>query len=367
MPIETAIWRLDGDNPVPIGSSSLDNEKRLEDVLEKDINILGLDRLLVIGRQVPTAWGKLVDMLALGPNGDLYVIELKRGRTPREVVAQTLDYGSWAKDLDYEQISEIYAAYREGEGEDFEQAQKEVFGDQLPDDFNASHQLIIVASELDSSTERIVEYLTELQVPINVVFFKYMKDGGAEFLARSWLTSPTELEVKTPRKKRPWNGRDFYISFGEEASRRWDDARRLGFISGGGKRWHSGSLTQLQLGHRVFVHIPQRGYVATGVVVETVKPVSEFSMTVNGTEVPILSIPDLVASDMGHDTDDPDKREYLVRVEWEKAYPAEEAFWEPGLFANQNTAAKLRDAHTIKRLEEHFGLSGLEGRDAVTN
>jgi hypothetical protein len=57
MPIEMALWRLNGDVPTPVGSSSLDTERRLEDILEKDISILGLDRLIVIGRQVPTTWG----------------------------------------------------------------------------------------------------------------------------------------------------------------------------------------------------------------------------------------------------------------------------------------------------------------------
>ena len=69
MPIEMALWRLNGNQPTPIGSSSLDTEKRLEEILENDISILGLDRLLVIGRQVPTTWGKFVDLLALDPRG----------------------------------------------------------------------------------------------------------------------------------------------------------------------------------------------------------------------------------------------------------------------------------------------------------
>src|SRR6266542_4192150 len=99
MPIEIALWRLDANEGVPVPSSSLDAEKRLEEVLENDISVLGLDRLLLIGRQVPTRFGKFIDLLALGPSGDLYVIELKRDRTPREVVAQALDYGSWVREL----------------------------------------------------------------------------------------------------------------------------------------------------------------------------------------------------------------------------------------------------------------------------
>jgi hypothetical protein len=175
--------------------------------------------------------GKFVDLLALDPQGDLYVIELKRDRTPREVVAQALDYGSWAKDVDYERLSDIYGAYQTGA--DFEAALKDGFGDAVPEELNGNHQLIIVASELDSSTERIVDYLTGFEVPINVVFFRYIKDGTSEYLARSWLASPAATETKTARKKRPWNGRDFYISFGDGERRSWEDALKYGFVSGG--------------------------------------------------------------------------------------------------------------------------------------
>ena len=354
MPIEMALWRLDGSDAVPLPTSSLDSEKRLEDILEKDISILGLDRLVVVGRQVPTRWGKLIDLLALDPQGDLYLIELKRDRTPREIVAQALDYGSWIKGLDYEALIGIYDDYREGE--EFDTMLKQAFGEQVPDDFNTNQQLIIVASELDASTERIVEYLTDFEVPINVVFFRYLRDGDGEYLARSWLASPSETESKTTRKKRPWNGRDFYISFGEGDTRQWEDAVKYGFVSGGGERWYSRSLNALQPGHRVFVHIPQSGYVGVGKVVESAQPVSKFTVGADGKTLPILDAPDLKATTMGRNLDDPDRCEYLVRVKWEKTRAREDAWWEPGLFANQNTAAKLRDGQTIKRLEAHFGL-----------
>jgi len=358
MPIEMALWRLDGNETVPVGSSSLATEKRLEEILEGNIDILGLDRLLVIGRQVPTSWGKFMDLLALDPQGDVYVIELKRDRTPREVVAQALDYGSWVNDLDYQGLAEIWAGYAAKSVEGFGEALKEAFGEDL-EELNGSHKLIIVASELDPSTERIVEYLSAFEVPVSVVFFRYLKDGEREYLARSWLASPTEAETKATRsKKRPWNGQDFYISFGDsDSSRNWDDALKYGFVAGGGKRWHSGSLNQLQPGHRVFVHIGQRGYVGVGKVVESVQPVGDFKVAVDGSEVPILQAP-LVAQSMDHDLEDPDKQEYVVRVEWEKTHPRNDAFWERGLFANQNTAVKLRDTGTIKRLEEHFALCG---------
>jgi hypothetical protein len=48
-------------------------------------------------------------------------------------------------------------------------------------------------------------------------------------------------------------------------------------------------------------------------------------------------------------------------VDWVKTLPQGQAIWEKGMFANQNTAARLRDPFTLERLIEAFGLDGEEG------
>jgi len=65
-------------------------EKTLEDWLGANPQILG-DNILLIGRQVKTRHG-IIDLLALDPSGNTLVIELKRGRAPREVIAQLNSY-----------------------------------------------------------------------------------------------------------------------------------------------------------------------------------------------------------------------------------------------------------------------------------
>ena len=45
---------------------------------------------MLIGRQEDTGYGGRIDLLAVAPDGALILIELKRDRTPREVVAQAL-------------------------------------------------------------------------------------------------------------------------------------------------------------------------------------------------------------------------------------------------------------------------------------
>jgi hypothetical protein len=364
MPIEVGIWRIDSADVTRVASSKLANEGRLEDILEQDISILGLDVLLIIGRQVMTDFGKRIDLLAVDSQGELYAIELKRDRTPREIVAQLLDYGSWIRGLDVERISDLYARGSANGGKTFSDAFLQRFGEAIPEGLNENHQLIIVASELDASTERIVSYLTDFGVPVNAVFFRYFKDSEREYLARSWLLDPLEAEGRarrasaSPKHKPVWNGHDFYVSFGADEQRTWEDAVRYGFISGGGGKWYSQSLNALEPGHRVFVHIPKQGFVGVGEVEETVVPVREFTVEVEGKTMPILDAP-LKASAMGANADDPELSEYVVRVKWLKVVPEGKAVWEQGMFANQNTACRLqgeKGEFTIERVGQHFGL-----------
>jgi RecB family endonuclease NucS len=100
MPIEFGLWRID-DGQKRLSSTKLADESRLEDLLEEDPNLLGRN-VLMIGRQIQTSSGNFIDLLGIDVDGDLHVIELKRDRTPRDVLAQALDYASWVRELTYE-------------------------------------------------------------------------------------------------------------------------------------------------------------------------------------------------------------------------------------------------------------------------
>lgn len=90
-----------------------------------------------------------------------------------------------------------------------------------------------------------------------------------------------------------------------------------------------------------------------GTVTETSVPVKEFKVQLGDKEVPILKAP-LVATQMGKHADDPEMSPYLVRVEWTKTVPREEAYWEKRLFAIQHTACRMRNQFTIECLTRHF-------------
>lgn len=155
--------------------------------------------------------------------------------------------------------------------------------------------------------------------------------------------------------KDEWNGRDFYVSIGEGEHRSWEDCRRYGFISAGQGRWFSGTLKNLAPGHRVFACIPGTGYVGVGTVRERAVPVRDYFVELNGQRVPILAAP-LNAPHMDESADDPEKAEYVVRVDWIQTLPAHQAIWEKGMFANQNSACRLTHTLTRETLIERFHL-----------
>jgi hypothetical protein len=301
MPIQHAIWRV-GENPVQLASGRLPSEKTLEDMIQRDSRILSSEWML-IGRQEYTSYGGCIDLLAIAPDGSLVLIELKRDRTPREVIAQALDY----------------------------------------------------------ATERIIGYLNERDIAINIMFFQVFEFGGEQLLSRAWLIDPGETQgnvATTARnigEREPWNG-EYYVSFGEFDSRSWEDARQYGYISAGGGRWYSQTLRLLKPGDRVWVNIPQIGYVGVGRVTESVCPVDEFMVPTPLGERPALDV--LKHADhYRQNLDDPEKREYFVRIAWLDTVPKSKAVYEVGLFGNQNTvrqptAPKWR--HTVERLKTYF-------------
>ena len=180
-------------NEVPARHSGL--EDWLESWLVSDISVLDPD-LMVIGKQVTTGYHGRLDLLCIDRNGDLVVVEIKSGRTPREVTSQALDYASWVKDLTYEEVVNIADRYL-GDPGALEAAFKERFETDLPDQLNQGHRSLVVADSMDASTVRIVRYLAGLGVLINVATVQHFRnESGRELLAQVYLIEPEEARPK---------------------------------------------------------------------------------------------------------------------------------------------------------------------------
>lgn len=355
MPIKHAIWKISA-SPQPLPEVSLGNESLLETMIMEDPMILS-DRWMLIGQQVRTSHGGIIDLLALNPDGQLIVIELKRAQTPREVVAQALDYASWAQTLEASAIAGIYDKFSGGGS--LEEAFQQRFGLTLDEEeLNSSHQIVIVASSLDASTERIVNYLNTMDIAINVIFFQVFQDGEQQYLSRAWLIDPVETEGKaivgSAAEKGEWNG-EYYVSFGHDHGRRWEDAVKYGFISAGGGIWYTKTLFLLSKGDRIWVNVPRSGYVGVGRVTGPAVRARDFEVIVDGQRQRFM---DIAEADYHRDyLDDEEQSEYFVPVEWIETRPLEKAISEVGFFGNQNTVCRPRTSkwdHTVDRLKRHF-------------
>jgi hypothetical protein len=356
MPIRTALWKV-GPQPQPLAESSLSTEKLMEDMILAAPRILS-DEWMLIGRQVDTGFGGRIDLLAIEPDGSLVLIEIKRDRTPREVVAQAIDYAYWVEKLRAPVIADIYGRFAPARSlaKDFRQR----FGQALDEDrLNQNHQIIIVAAALDDSTERIVAYLSDRNIPINVLCFQVFTNGAEQLLSRAWLLDPMSTQVNvasTPDgPNEPWNG-EFYCSYGHGESRSWADAIDFGFICAGGGAWYSRTLKLLSPGDRVWVKVPGSGFVGVGQVTGHAQPASTFKVKTSEGEVPVL---DVAKRGSYHREffDDPERCEYFVPVQWLQTVPLERAVQEIGMFGNQNTVCKPTTSgwrSTVDRLKEKF-------------
>lgn len=358
MPIRHALWKV-GQPPTPLELTRLLNEQLLEEMIVCDPQILSSD-WMIIGRQESTPYAGRIDLLAIAPDGSLVLIELKRNRTPREIVAQAIDYAAWVEDLTTDKIAQIYQRFSKGRNldEDF----RARFGIELDEEaLNESHQIILVAAELDDSTERIINYLNARDIAINVIFFQVFAHGQDQLLSRAWLIDPGETQdnvtatTKSKGEREPWNG-EYYASFGVGRARSWNDARKYGFISAGGGSWYSQTLKMLSPDDRVWVNIPGRGYVGVGRVVEAVQSVNDFKVSTPDGERPGLEV--LTTADfLRTHANDPERAEHFVRVTWLDTVDEEQAFHEVGLFGNMNSVCRPKTPrwrHTVEQLKARF-------------
>ena len=354
MALSQIVWSLDDKHPLK--HASLTNEAELEDLLDAHIELLNAN-WLVIGRQVIMPSGKRIDLLCMDQDGDLIVIELKKDLTPREVTAQAIDYAASVSTFTPATIADMYLGYAKkylGIEQNLDDAFRHKYGTPLDETIinQQNVKMVIVATSMDSSTERIITYLRNTyMVDINILFFQVFDCDGKRLISRAWFAEDAEEAPAAVSSSGKWNG-EYYVSFGEE-NRCWEDAERYGFISGGGGNWYSKTLNMLQPGDRVWVNIPQTGFVGVGIVDAPSTPAREVRFLVNGKEESFTDLP--VKGNYLADSDDPEKAEYVVKVHWLKTVPVRQAVRETGFFGNQNTVCRPQTDKwdfTIKRLKE---------------
>jgi hypothetical protein len=224
---------------------------------------------------------------------------------------------------------------------------------QLPETINSNHSMMIVASELDDSSERIVQYLSDdYNVNINAIFFNFYKMGDEEILGRAWLMDPVEVQDRAVSKKQaPWSGY-WFVNVGDGPARSWEDCRKYGFTGAGHGKWYSKALKRLNEGDSIFAYQKGTGYIGYGEVTGSVKMIKDFVVENEGKPLSDL----VTAPKATENLNDPDLAEWAIPINWIKTYPLSDAKTFKGVFANQNIVCKLRHEETVSFLVREFGL-----------
>jgi hypothetical protein len=192
-------WRVEGEERlVELAEPRADElglvEERLEGWLISQPDALQ-DNLLVIGRQVDTSSGPL-DILCITAEGKPVIVELKRDRAPRESVAQAIDYASWVAMLTADEFESIAGRHLQRPLND---AFRERFGEELPKVQLSNPAILVVASRLDASTERMIEFLSDQHgMDIDGLVFRFIRlPSGEEIIVRASVLSEERRTVKS--------------------------------------------------------------------------------------------------------------------------------------------------------------------------
>jgi len=196
---QTRIWKVQNNDLVAIKKTFLPKEEMIQKWVESDISIIS-DDLILIGSKVITDHNKEIDILAIDSEGDLVIIELKRDKTPREVVSQALDYAAYCATLSEDDINKLLQKCGSSETvEDLLIAKGFSYEDI---DINEDQKVLIVGTSIDPITERIVRFLSSKAVQINVTTFNYHKLNDEEYLTRNVLLEELEIEQTDKTKKK---------------------------------------------------------------------------------------------------------------------------------------------------------------------
>jgi len=170
-------------------------------------------KILIIGRQVMTNLNTFIDLLGIDEFGNTVVIELKSDKTPRETLAQLIEYASFIDNLDYEQLNEIFQNYF-GEEVGLEEYHQQYYENETNQkvSWNKNSKLVIVAQDISKEIKQTSLYLRRKGIDVYCVEFKYFVNNsnikmissdfvvGDEEFIRQKIKSETQLPKTTQEK-----------------------------------------------------------------------------------------------------------------------------------------------------------------------
>lgn len=166
---------------VPLKPTSMHEQGILEKTMEQWIAdspeaVLPEDerRVLVIWQETP--FENVTDVIAIDARGDVVIIEIKRGQTPRDVIAQTLEYAADVAEWDYDTLNRRAKEYFDARSVKYASlldAFRSTFAiaDGAEPQFNQHQRIFIVAEQIEENIERTARWLLKRGVSITCVSY----------------------------------------------------------------------------------------------------------------------------------------------------------------------------------------------------
>lgn len=199
MKTDIGIWEIDraSGSGTKLGfAEQVETEEMLEAVLVENPGML-MRGLTLVGRQIPVETG-YADLLGIDEDGRLVVFELKREKLTRNAVAQILDYCTYLEAMPDSDLATLITE-RSGtaginEISDFE----EWYGSQGGDSIKPV-RMVLVGLGIDMSASRMVAYLADRGIEIELLTFHGYVHGDGLLLARQ-VRAPEDRHAPTARQ-----------------------------------------------------------------------------------------------------------------------------------------------------------------------
>jgi hypothetical protein len=137
-------------------------------------------RMISLGCEIPTHHGHFVDNLFIDGTGTLVAVEIKRGQSPRNVVAQMLDYAAFVSGLSW---SDVDRFCRMRHGSEASAVFARTFGNSLNVASSPAHRLTIVAESFEPSVLDQARYLINgYGVRLVLIEFRLFQIAGQSLL-----------------------------------------------------------------------------------------------------------------------------------------------------------------------------------------
>ena len=132
----------------------------------------------------------------------MVVVELKRDRTPRDVVAQALEYAAFAAKLDVAALEGILGEYRPDEPLGLAEQHREYFDQSEAVAFNKDQRIVIIGQQVTPEIRQTALFLGSKGIQVTCVEFTFFQAaGGGRLLSQEIVVGGEQAKPRgRPRR-----------------------------------------------------------------------------------------------------------------------------------------------------------------------